>query len=201
MAANCFKAMKRTATLISVILILAAIWRPDMASAPTASKDTPRAAQTAPGTPEPPVIPITPPAPETTPHEPPAATEEPTKTPSRYAGITLTDEDVETLARLVWLEARGEPFEGQVAVVEVVFNRVLSASFPDTVDAVVYQKNQFTPAPRIQATTAEQTQYDAVWAAYEGENPITDQDVVYFSTGPQNDRVFAKIGNHYFCRE
>lgn len=128
---------------------------------------------------------------------------EPTAPPSRYGGIQITDDDVETLARLVWLEARGEPFEGQVAVVEVVLNRILSPSFPDTVAEVVYQRDpvQFSPAARIPSTTPTETQYEAVTAAIEGTEPITDADVVYFSTGAQNDRVYKIIGNHVFCRE
>ena len=41
--------------------------------------------------------------------------------------ISLTQEDIDLLAKIVWLEARGEPVEGQKAVVEVVFNRMASA--------------------------------------------------------------------------
>lgn len=130
----------------------------------------------------------------------PAATPE----PSRYTDIDLTEEDVETLARLVWLEARGEPFEGQVAVVEVVFNRILSDRFPgqDGVQTVVFAKGQFSPSPYIwsDSTTPTEQQYEAVWTAYAALEPTTDLDVVYFSTEPQNEREFRKIGNHYFCR-
>ena len=122
----------------------------------------------------------------------------------RYAEIELSAGDYETLARLVWLEARGEPFEGQVAVVEVVLNRILSPSFPDTVDGVVYQTEpvrQFTPARYIETTTPTETQYRAVETALSAERPITAADVVYFFTEPENDRVYAEIGNHVFCRE
>lgn len=154
--------------------------------------------------PEAAIIPATPPA-ETlaAAEEPTEPTPTPTPPPSRYAGIEVSEADVETLARLVWLEARGEPFEGQVAVVEVVLNRILSQSFPDTVDEVVYQRDpiQFSPAARIPETTAEEAQYRAVEVALAAEEPITDADVVYFSTTAQNERIFAIIGNHVFCRE
>ena len=132
----------------------------------------------------------------------PTLTPEPVKI-SRYAGIELAAGDFETLARLVWLEARGEPFEGQVAVVEVVLNRILSPSFPDTVEEVVYQTGpvQFSPAKYIPTTTPTETQYEAVETALHAAEPITDADVVYFSTEAQNSRVFAVIGNHVFCRE
>ena len=133
----------------------------------------------------------------------PTPTPEPTPTPTRYAGITLSEEDVETLASLVWLEARGEPFDGQVAVVEVVLNRILSPSFPDTVDEVVYQRDplQFSPSALIPTTTPTEEQYRAVETALAAAEPITDADVVYFSTSAQNGRVYATIGAHVFCRE
>lgn len=134
----------------------------------------------------------------------PLASVPPTPSSSRYAGITLSEEDVETLARLVWLEARGEPFEGQVAVVEVVLNRILSDRFPDQddVQTVVFAEGQFSPARYIWSDTTTPTgqQYDAVWTAYEALEPVTELDVVYFSTEPQNDRIFKIIGGHYFCR-
>jgi len=50
----------------------------------------------------------------------------------RYVGMTLTMDEREMLARMVWVEARGEPIEGQQAVAEIVFNRLRSDHFPDT---------------------------------------------------------------------
>lgn len=71
---------------------------------------------------------------------------------NRYAELHFSDEDVYILACLVYHEARGESFEGQVAVVEVVLNRMLSDYFPDTVEEVVFQKYgdvwQFSPPLR-----------------------------------------------------
>lgn len=138
--------------------------------------------------------------------------DEPTETPdpaeesenaSRYEGIEISDEDVYTLASLVYHEARGEPFEGQVAVIEVVLNRCLSEYFPDTVEEVVFQKYgdvwQFSPAPYIYTAEPTETQYEAVYTALEAEEPILPLDTVYFSTGPYNDSVVEIIGNHYFC--
>ncbi|OPX83663.1 MAG: Spore cortex-lytic enzyme precursor [Pelotomaculum sp. PtaB.Bin104] len=54
-------------------------------------------------------------------------------------------EDVDLLARLISSEAEGEPYEGKVAVGAVVLNRVLDPSFPDTIQDVIYQRNQFQP--------------------------------------------------------
>ncbi len=57
--------------------------------------------------------------------------------------------DLELLARLVYAEARGEPYQGQVAVAAVVLNRVGHPQFPDTVAGVVYHCLLYTsPSPR-----------------------------------------------------
>lgn len=122
---------------------------------------------------------------------------------SRYAGIEISDEDGYTLACLAYHEARGEPFEGQVAVIEVVLNRCLSDYFPDTVEEVVFQKYgdvwQFSPAPYLYTAEPTETQYEAVYTAIAAEESILPLDTVYFSTGPYNDSIVAVIGNHYFC--
>ena len=79
-----------------------------------------------------PVLPDARPA-EETPDKPEELTEEP-EPENRYAPLHISDEDVYILACLVYHEARGECFEGQVAVIEVVLNRMLSDYFPDTVE-------------------------------------------------------------------
>ena len=53
-------------------------------------------------------------------------------------------EDVDLLARLISAEARGEPYEGQVAVGAVVLNRVKHASFPNSISGVIYQSGAFS---------------------------------------------------------
>ncbi len=131
---------------------------------------------------------------------------EPPPEPERlpyYSGVELTEEDVYTLACLVYHEARGEPFEGQVAVVEVVFNRMISDRFPDTVEEVVFQKYgdvwQFSPAPYLWTAEPGETQYSAVMYAYNAEEPVVPPETVFFSTSPYNEHITAVIGNHYFC--
>lgn len=115
---------------------------------------------------------------------------------SRYPDITESERDM--IAALVYLEARGECIEGQQAVAEVVLNRVLSEYFPDTIEKVIYQENQFTPAQYIAITVPTQTQYDVVDAAMSG-NSILPLEVIYFSTSAQNSRVWGAIENHVFC--
>jgi spore germination cell wall hydrolase CwlJ-like protein len=122
---------------------------------------------------------------------------------SRYADIPISGADVEELARLVWHEARGECFEGQVAVIEVVLNRCLSEEFPDTVSEVIHQKAgdrfQFSPAPYLDTATPGVEQYVAVHTAINSTEYVLTVETVFFSTTPYNEHISAVIGNHYFC--
>lgn len=129
--------------------------------------------------------------------------EPPPETVSRYSDLEITEEDVYTLACLVYHEARGERFEGQVAVVEVVFNRMLSDQFPDTVEEVVFQRYgdvwQFSPAPYLWTAEPGEEQFQAVHTALNETEYNVTPETVYFSTAPYNEKISAIIGNHYFC--
>lgn len=120
-------------------------------------------------------------------------TEEPE---SRYE--TLTESEIELLAKVIYLEARGESTKGQQAVAEVVLNRVASDQFPDTLEEVVYQEGQFSTASQIPTAEPEDAQYKAIFSAMYGEN-ILPMDVVFFATSPENDSLWGWIGNHAFC--
>ena len=99
------------------------------------------------------------PAATPTPTETPAATPETKKetpkqesnTPQASAqhttrkGVSYTDEDVEELARIIFWEAGSESERGQMAVAEVILNRVQHDAWPDTIQGVIYQSSQFTP--------------------------------------------------------
>lgn len=122
--------------------------------------------------------------------------ENPIRPTSRYSD--LTPEEIDLLARIVWLEARGECAAGQQAVAEVVLNRIASSQFPDTLDAVIYQKGQFSTASRADQAIPTTVQYEAIYAAMYGEN-ILPMDVVFFATSPENDNLWGWIENHAFC--
>ena len=111
----------------------------------------------------------------------------------------ITDADRNTLASLVFLEAGNQSILGQRAVVEVVFNRVLSNEFPNTISDVIYQRNQFTPTKYISSTTPTQEQYDVIDEVLNELYPVLDDGVVFFSRGQYNDYLYDKIGDHYFC--
>jgi N-acetylmuramoyl-L-alanine amidase len=132
--------------------------------------------------------------PEATPEPTPIETPEPTPTPR----LTLTAGETDLIARIVWHEARGESAEGQRAVVEVIFNRIEADNFPDTVEDVIYQKNQFSSAEYIDSAEPSDEQFVAINEALY-EEPMLPSDVVYFSQGAENDRVWGVIGGHTFC--
>ncbi len=142
-----------------------------------------------------------PPAASSAPSPTPAATRSPSQP---YDGITVGANDVYLLACLVWHESRGEPYEGQVAVAEVVLNRCLSPLFPDTIEDVIFQRYpgqgyQFSPAPYLHTAQPGETQYSAVYDALDGSELEVPLDTVFFSTSPYNSNIVAIIGNHYFC--
>ena len=125
-----------------------------------------------------------------TPEPPPATEPEP-----RYE--IITEDERELLARVVYAESNTESLEGQIAVAQVVLNRVRSESFPDTVSEVIYQERQFSTAPILSRVTPTENNYEAVDLAFELE--VVPYDVLYFSRGAENDRVWGRIGAHVFC--
>ena len=62
----------------------------------------------------------------------------------RAYAVNASANDKQLLARAVNGEARGEPYEGQVAVAAVILNRVKHSSFPNTISGVIYQPGAFT---------------------------------------------------------
>lgn len=118
----------------------------------------------------------------------------------RYPDLSLSDADVELLAKLVCAEADGEPFEGQQAVAEVILNRVAASNFPGTVTGVIKAPDQFRAASQLYRAKPTHVQYEAVRRAWKGPY-VLDKDVVFFSTGAVNKNVWGTIGNHTFCHQ
>ncbi|SES29428.1 cell wall hydrolase [Salipaludibacillus aurantiacus] len=89
--------------------------------------------------------------------------------------IELSASDRDLLERLVHAEARGQDYEGKIAVAEVVFNRVDSDDFPDTVRGVIMQNRQFSPVSNgaINNNPSSKTK-EAVQDAVEGTNLVDD---------------------------
>ena len=120
--------------------------------------------------------------------------------------ISLNDEQLNLLSKLVAAEARGESYEGQVAVAAVVLNRVQDDRFPNSIEGVIYQKNAFSVVKNgyinIQAT---EESYNAAKEALYGNDPTND--AIYFwnpdiSTCSWINTLdpHLRIGNHVFAR-
>ena len=81
-----------------------------------------------------------------------------------------TTSDVQLLARAINGEARGEPYEGQVAVGAVILNRVKAPNFPNTISGVIYQPGAFTAVSDGQINVALEDESTVVKAARDALN-------------------------------
>ncbi len=115
--------------------------------------------------------------------------------------IQFAEGDLYLLANLIYCEAGGEPYQGQVAVGAVVMNRVRSAKFPDTVVGVIYQKRQFSPvgSGRLDLALAVNKATPSCYkAAQEAMSGITNVgDCLFFRT-PIPGLTGINIGGHVF---
>lgn len=115
--------------------------------------------------------------------------------------ITLTQEETELLAQIVWLESRGEPQKGQEAVVEVIFNRIASDKYPDTLYEVLSQKHpvQFCSWKNHENAKPTEKEYQSIDNVLNGNTNILRSDTLYFSTEPLTNGLDIVIGGHSFC--
>ena len=126
------------------------------------------------------------------------------ETVSRYDGIEISDEDVYTLACLAYHEARGEPFEGQVAVIEVVLNRCLSDYFPGygRGGRISEVRRRMAVLPRSISLHSGADGNAVRWPSmpHSRRRSLSSLSIrCTFPRGPYNDSIVAVIGNHYFC--
>lgn len=115
--------------------------------------------------------------------------------------VDFADGDRYLLANLIYCEAGGESYAGQLAVGAVVINRVLSSVYPDTVTGVIYQNKQFSPVAsgRLALALAENRAtascYKAADEAMSGQTNVGN--CVYFRT-PIEGLTGIQIGGHIF---
>ena len=116
--------------------------------------------------------------------------------------------DVQLMARAINGEARGEPYEGQVAVGAVILNRVKNASFPNTIAGVIYQAGAFTAVSDGQINvpiSKGSTVYKAAQDAMNGWDP-TNGAIYYFNPSTATSKwiwsrpLIKTIGKHRFCK-
>jgi N-acetylmuramoyl-L-alanine amidase len=131
--------------------------------------------------------------------------EEKDGTEVKKARITANENDIDLLARAVYAEAKGEPYEGQVAVAAVILNRVEHPEFPNTIAGVIYEPLAFQVVANGQINRpadekARQAALDAIYGL------DTSKGALYFynpnKTSNQWIRqrpVITKIGKHVFA--
>lgn len=113
--------------------------------------------------------------------------------------------DVKLLARLIYAEARGEPYQGQVAVGAVVLNRVKSSSFPNTISGVIYQPYAFTCVNDGQINLSpNQTAISAAKDAMNGWDPTYGCLYYYNPKVATSSWIYSRktvvtIGDHVFA--
>lgn len=114
--------------------------------------------------------------------------------------------NVNLLARVVYGEARGEPYTGQVAVAAVVLNRVKSSKFPNTIAGVVYQSGAFDAVTDGQVNmTPDATAKKAAQDALNGWDPSYGA-IYYFNPNTATNKwiwsrpMTVTIGKHRFCK-
>lgn len=122
------------------------------------------------------------------------------------SGTTNSSTDLNLLARLVYGEARGEPYTGQVAVAAVVLNRVKNSSFPNTIAGVIYQSGAFDVVRDGQINmTPNSTAIKAAQDAINGWDPSYGA-IYYFNPNTATSKwiwsrpMTVTIGNHRFCK-
>ena len=114
--------------------------------------------------------------------------------------------NVNLLARVVYGEARGEPYTGQVAVAAVVLNRVKSSKFPNSISGVVYQSGAFDAVADGQINmTPDTTAKKAAQDALNGWDPSYGAIYYFNPSTAANKWIWSRpmtvtIGKHRFCK-
>ncbi len=118
---------------------------------------------------------------------------------------SLNKAELDIMARVIYSEARGEPYIGQVAVGAVVMNRIASSQFPDTIRDVVFQPGAFTAIDDGQYwLTPNASAYRAAEEAVRGWDP-TGGSLYYFNPVTATSKWIwtlnqnVRIGNHIFA--
>ena len=125
---------------------------------------------------------------------------------SSGATSSYSSSDINLLAHLIYGEARGESYVGQVAVGAVVMNRIKSSSFPNTMAGVIYQSYAFTAVADGQINlTPNDTAKKAAQDAMNGWDPTYGAIYYYNPKTATSQWIFSRqttitIGNHVFAK-
>ena len=121
---------------------------------------------------------------------------------------TSNTSNIQLLARAINGEARGEPYEGQVAVGAVILNRVKSSKFPNTIAGVIYQPGAFTAVSDGQIDVPIESKSTVVKAAQDALNGWDPSGgaIYYFNPNTATNKwiwsrpLTTVIGKHRFCK-
>lgn len=119
--------------------------------------------------------------------------------------LGFTDNDLQMMANAVYGEARGEPYEGQVAVAAVIINRLKSPSFPNTIYGVIFQPGAFTAVADGQIwLTPNEKAKQAVEDAINGWDPSGGCEYYFNPVTATSKWIWTRtqiktIGKHIFC--
>ena len=127
---------------------------------------------------------------------------------SSSSSSTSNSSNVNLLARLIYGEARGEPYEGQVAVGAVILNRVKDSRFPNTIAGVIYQAGAFTAVADGQINVPideDSTVVKAAQDALNGWDPSYGAIYYFNPSTATNKWIWSRpmtitIGKHRFCK-
>lgn len=118
-----------------------------------------------------------------------------------YADVSVSEYEGDLLERILWAEANDQSFDGQKAVVEVIFNRLRSPEWPNTIEGVLSQKGQFATWKSRNKVRPTEVQSDVISEVLRETESVIPADYVYFSTkkhGWMHDCF--KIEDHWFGR-
>ena len=124
---------------------------------------------------------------------------------SSSSSSNYTSSDTYLLAKCIYAEARGESYEGQVAVGAVILNRVRSSKFPNTISGVIYQTNAFTAVSDGQINLSpDKTAMNAAQDAINGWDPTYGCLYYYNPAVATSSWIFSRptvttIGKHVFA--
>lgn len=127
-------------------------------------------------------------------------------TTSGGGGASSSGADADLLARVVNGEARGEPYEGKVAVAAVVLNRTADSRFPKTIAGVIYQPGAFDAVSDGQINlTPDQSAYNAARDALNGWDPSYGCIYYYNPSTATSSWIWSRpivitIGKHNFAK-
>lgn len=121
--------------------------------------------------------------------------------PIKVSAFSYTDEELDMLARLIYLEAGTKSYDGMLAVATVVMNRVRSSNFGNSIVSVITAPGQFTTKEKLDSVNAPESCYRAARECLGGD--LYDRDILFFKaasggTGWGGRTYCFSVGNNYF---